>query len=355
MPGPDVAVNDARAVPAAADGNADGRQLVLGLHDAVQPPAVLGHAHALGIFLVGLGQRGRRRDRIPGAHGGAGIDGAEARRIVARHQDLALGALGWPHADRQRAIEILGGIVAAQRHRLHVGGDQLLLALELIGHGGLEHLQVDVEQRRQRADVDHVLEQLALARVAPFLRAHLGDGHAQHLDVIPRPDARQRRIVEQPAAGHDLGQVFLVGLRVHGDHQVDAVAPRQIARLRHPHLVPGRQALDVGGEDVLRADRDAHAEQRLGENAVGARRARAVHGGELHHEVVDAAHRKESLSSAQIGIVVGQTSWAACASTYMNFCMSQAPVGQRSAHSPQCRHTSSSLAMMRPVLRTSET
>ena len=29
--------------------------------------------------------------------------------------------------------------------------------------------------------------------------------------------------------------------------------------------------------------------------------------------------------------------------------MSQAPVGQRSAHSPQCRHTSSSFTMARPV------
>src|SRR5260370_6458338 len=32
-----------------------------------------------------------------------------------------------------------------------------------------------------------------------------------------------------------------------------------------------------------------------------------------------------------------------------NLRMSQAPVGQRSAHRPQCRQTSSSLAMMRPV------
>src|ERR1700730_14566667 len=32
-----------------------------------------------------------------------------------------------------------------------------------------------------------------------------------------------------------------------------------------------------------------------------------------------------------------------------NFRMSHAPVGQRSAHRPQCRQTSSSLAMMRPV------
>ena len=33
--------------------------------------------------------------------------------------------------------------------------------------------------------------------------------------------------------------------------------------------------------------------------------------------------------------------------------MSHAPVGQRSAHSPQCRQTSSSLAMMRPVFTSS--
>ena len=37
------------------------------------------------------------------------------------------------------------------------------------------------------------------------------------------------------------------------------------------------------------------------------------------------------------------------------FCMSQAPVGQRSAHSPQCRQTSSSFTMTRPVLRPSAT
>ncbi len=35
--------------------------------------------------------------------------------------------------------------------------------------------------------------------------------------------------------------------------------------------------------------------------------------------------------------------------------MSQAPVGQRSAHRPQCRHTSSSFAMILPVLSGPET
>ena len=45
----------------------------------------------------------------------------------------------------------------------------------------------------------------------------------------------------------------------------------------------------------------------------------------------------------------------ACVISSRNFCMSQAPVGQRSAQSPQCRQTSSSLTMTRPVLSVSET
>src|SRR5215467_3588497 len=39
----------------------------------------------------------------------------------------------------------------------------------------------------------------------------------------------------------------------------------------------------------------------------------------------------------------------ACVISRRNLRMSQAPVGQRSAHSPQCRQTSSSFTMIRPV------
>src|SRR5688572_32284959 len=38
-----------------------------------------------------------------------------------------------------------------------------------------------------------------------------------------------------------------------------------------------------------------------------------------------------------------------------NFCMSHAPVGQRSAHRPQCRQTSSSFTMTRCVFNSPET
>ncbi len=46
----------ARAVPAAADGDADGRKLVLRLHDAVKALAIL-HAQALGVLFEAFGKR----------------------------------------------------------------------------------------------------------------------------------------------------------------------------------------------------------------------------------------------------------------------------------------------------------
>src|SRR3954468_15128420 len=108
----------------------------------------------------------------------------------------------------------------------------------------------------------------------------------------------------------------------------------------YPDLVPGGKALDVGGEDVARGDRHAHAQDGAGEHLIGGGRARAIDVGELDDEIVDGTHLRHAYS------VLGASS--------RNFCMSQAPVGQRSAQRPQCRHRSSSLAMTRPVLRFSE-
>src|SRR5262249_61233171 len=87
-----------------------------------------------------------------------------------------------------------------------------------------------------------------------------------------------------------------------------------------------------------------HAHDRTREQLVGARGARAVDVGEPDDEVVYAADRAATrhLSSAWV-------------MSMRYFFMSQAPVGQRSAHSPQCRHTSSSFTMMRPVFSGSET
>ena len=82
---------------------------------------------------------------------------------------------------------------------------------------------------------------------------------------------------------------FGVRAGVQRDDQVDLRRTRRVAVLADADLVPGRQPLDVRREDVLARDGNPHPEDRLHEQAVGARRAGAVDGGDLEREVVDGA------------------------------------------------------------------
>jgi len=152
-------------------------------------------------------------------------------------------------------------VVAPDMQRLDVGLDQLFLALVLLAEELLDHLDVHVEQRGEHADIDDVLEQLALARIGIFAVADRGQRHADDRDVLAEFGSRQRfgGIVEQVAARLDAGDVPVEGLRIHRHHQIGAAAGAQVARLGDAHLVPGRQALNVGWENIARRDRDAHA------------------------------------------------------------------------------------------------
>ena len=145
------------------------------------------------------------------------------------------------------------------------------------------------EHPGERADVDDVLEELALARVGVVLVADFRERHADHVDVVAELRRRQRLgvVVEEVAARVDFLHVLVPGLRVHRHHQVDAAAAPEVARLGHAHLVPGGQPLDVRGEDVAWAHRDAHAQEALGEELVRGGRAGAVHVRELDDEIVD--------------------------------------------------------------------
>ena len=158
------------------------------------------------------------------------------------------------HAQPDRAFQVLQRPVAAEMQRVNVRRQQLFLALVLLADQLLDRLDVHVEQRRQRADIDDVLEQLALARIAVGRVGDRGERHADHVDVLAELRGRHRLggIVEQVAAGLDRGDVLVPGLRVHRDHHVDAAARAEMAVLGDAHLVPGRQALDVGREDVAR-------------------------------------------------------------------------------------------------------
>ena len=129
---------------------------------------------------------------------------------------------------------MLQRVVAAEPQRFHVGLQQRLLALVLLGEQFLDLGGIDVEQRGERADVNDVLEELPLARIGIGRVADLGQRHADDVDVVAELRFRQRLgvVVEEVAAGLDFLQVAVPGLRIHRHHQVHAAAPADCSRPR---------------------------------------------------------------------------------------------------------------------------
>ena len=76
-------------------------------------------------------------------------------------------------------------VIAAQFHRVDVGGNQLFFLLEFIGNDAFEYLKIHVQQHRQGAYVDHVFEQLAQAWIAVFAQTNFHHRNADVGDVFP--------------------------------------------------------------------------------------------------------------------------------------------------------------------------
>ncbi len=154
--------------------------------------------------------------------------------------------------------------------------------------------------------VADVLHQDARAHALEALVAQPCQRHAQHRDVVAarQRGARPGTVVDEIAARGDLGQITRVGLGVQRHHDVDAAVPGAMRVARHADLVPGGQPLDVGGKVVLAHHGHAAAEDRLHQQSIGARRAGAVHRGDLDHEIVgtvsDSVARHEVLLRASI-------------------------------------------------------
>ena len=263
-----------RPIPRRADHDAERGKLVLGLDDG---EAVLAgfriDAVARAMARECFGKRGGRRDGVPGANRGAAVECAERRRRVALDIDAVADRVGALDLEADRAGEMLERVIAADMERLKVRRDQLVLALELLADQRLDFLDVDVEQSGERADINDVLEQLALAGVGVLTVADRSERHADHGDAVAEFRCGQGlgRIVEQVAARFDRGDVLVPGLRVHRHHEIDTAARAEMSGRGEAHLIPSRQALDVGREDVARRDRHAHAQHGAGKQLVGAR------------------------------------------------------------------------------------
>lgn len=291
MPGAGGRREGAGAIPAGADRHANRGQLVLGLDDAeILLARFRIGAEFLAEALEPVHQRSRGRDRIPGTEGGAGIDTAQRGSGITVDQDMALCRVHRLDPQWQRIGIMFADIVEAEIDRGHIGLDQVRLGPEHLLDHGADDLDINPGQTGNGADIGHILHQHAGAGIVELGIAQARQRHADGSDVLAGMQFRARPgiIIEQIAARRDFGEIALVGLGIHRDDEIGRAGTRHIGVLGDADLEPGRQALDVGWEQVLANHGHAHAEDRLHQQAIGTGRAGAVHIADLDDKVVDA-------------------------------------------------------------------
>src|SRR4029077_20291202 len=148
------------AVPCGPDDDTDRGELVLGLDDRVTLLLGLGVAAvAVAMRGKGLGEGGGRGDRVPGSDGRPAKNATQRGRVVAVHKD-ALADLVYPFETQAARAVVRGECpVAPELQRVQIWLDQGVLAAELLADQLLDRRDIDVEQRRKRAEIDDVLEQ----------------------------------------------------------------------------------------------------------------------------------------------------------------------------------------------------
>ena len=164
----------------------------------------------------------------------------------------------------------------------------------------LHLVELDVEQEREDAVVDHVADEAPQLRVGADLGDDLVERDRIEVDVAAQRVQLQRLVVDDDGAGLERQHVFFRGLGIHRDEEVDFLLARDVAVLVRPDGVPGRQARDVRGKQVLAGDRHAHLEDGAEQHQVGRLTARSVDGGDLNREVVDDG-RPRLRGAARIG------------------------------------------------------
>jgi hypothetical protein len=148
-------------------------------------------------------------------------------------------------------------------------------------------VHLDSEQARHNAVVDHVADQLAKPRLGADRAYQFVEGHWVEVQIGPQGVELQRLVVDYGGAGLELQGVFLRRFRIHGDQEVDLLLAADVTLLAGADGEPGWQAGDVGREQVLAGNRNAHLKQGAHQDGVGGLAAGAVDSGHLDREIVD--------------------------------------------------------------------
>ena len=249
-----------RARPACANHHAERGNLVLGLDDGKRRLAILVDPVLLHVGDHRLAQRGRGRDRVPRDDRAAGHHAPDGSRGVALDEDHPLGLVHPLDVEGVALWKVLLGVVPTglERGHVHLRGFGLLAQLL---HERLLHLaHVDVEELGQDAVVDHVAHEPAALGVRADGRHELVERHRVEGQVLPQRTQLQRFVVHDRRTRLQGEDVFLGGLGIHRDDEVDFLLASDVALLVRPDGVPRGQPRDVRGEHVLARHRDTHLE-----------------------------------------------------------------------------------------------
>ena len=104
------------------------------------------------------------------------------------------------------------------------------------------NVELNVKQRRDRADVRNILHQYSCANPVEMFVTHSREWNTDDRNIVTTQQAvaRPGGIVNQPAAGFNLGHVPYIRLRIHRNHDVNAIRSRLVTITRHTNFVPGR-------------------------------------------------------------------------------------------------------------------
>ena len=144
------------------------------------------NAQLLAVRCKGLRHRGGRRDGIPGSDCGTSINRTQRSRIIPVNEDLVAHAIRTTDTETTGVLQVSEYMVAPEPQSLEVRLDEAILAGILLADQRLQHTVLDVEKRRERTDINHVLEQLPVTRQLIPAIGNLGQRHADYVDVITK-------------------------------------------------------------------------------------------------------------------------------------------------------------------------
>ncbi len=210
------------------------------------------------IFVQSLGQPGGRRDGIPGGILQTAEQSSQGPGGVSIDQDIVPGLLQCLQFIIARIDQVLPGPIKSAFHYYQVWFNRALAVIKVVLQGRFNFFQVDADQPGQNTHVNHVGEvdvQVCggLGRFQERLNRH-GDFFNPGRQLVERDIFVDQN---QPSLNHFF-QIRSNRFRIHRHKYLASLLTALVSGCIYPQVVPGRQALNVRGKDIARADRNTH-------------------------------------------------------------------------------------------------